>query len=91
MLQEFYTILNFNFNMIYNIHKISVLLKSYLNYPKNSICKLFLRSVIDSYFFEKLINFFHNIKWWKVQGLKKMKIGSNIIKSVKKKKKIRLK
>ena len=45
--------LNFNFAMVYIIHKILVLLKNHLKI-------IFLRSIIDFYFF-KTIFFFHNI------------------------------
>ena len=43
MLQEFYTLLNFNFVMIYIIQKISVLLKNHLNHLKSSIFKCFFK------------------------------------------------
>ena len=43
MLQEFYALLNFNFVMIYRIHKILVLLKNHLNYLKDSIFKCFFK------------------------------------------------
>ena len=46
MLQEFHTLLNFSFIMIYIIHKISVLLKNYVNYHKDSIFN------IDFYLFK---------------------------------------
>ena len=45
------SLLNFNFVMIYIIHKMLVMLKNYLNYLKDSIFQLFLRSVIDIYVF----------------------------------------
>ena len=54
MPQEFYALLNFNFILIYIIHKILGFLKNQLNYLKYSIFKYFLRSVID---FKKFIFF----------------------------------
>ena len=39
------SLLNFNFVMIYIIHKMLVLLKNHLNYLKDSIFECFLRSV----------------------------------------------
>ena len=45
------SLLNSNFVMIYIIHKMLVMLKNYLNYLKDSIFQLFLRSVIDIYVF----------------------------------------
>ena len=42
-------ILNFNFLMIYTIHKMLVMLKDCLNYLKNSIFECFLRGRIDFY------------------------------------------
>ena len=53
-------LLNFNFIIIYIIHKILLLLKNHLNYLKDSIFDCFLRSIIDLHFFIK-ITFFHNI------------------------------
>ena len=41
------SLLNFNFVMIYIIHKIFVLLKNNLNYFKDSIFEVFLRRIID--------------------------------------------
>ena len=43
-------LLNFNFAMIYIIHKMLVLLKNYLNYLKENA---FLKSIIDFYFLKK--------------------------------------
>ena len=43
MPQESYTLLNFNFTMIYIIHKILVLLKNQLDHLQNSIFKCFLQ------------------------------------------------
>ena len=45
------SLLNFNFVMIYIIHKMLVLLKSHLNYLKDSIFECFIRSIIAFYFF----------------------------------------
>ena len=52
------SVLNFNFIMIYKIHKMLILLENHRNYLKDSIFECILRSMID--FFEK-INFFHDI------------------------------
>ena len=57
MLQVFFTLLNFNFIMIFIIHKISVLLKNHLNYLKDSILKRLLRTIIEFYFLKKIILF----------------------------------
>ena len=38
---------NFNFVVIYTIHKILVLIKNNLNYLKDSIFECFLRSITD--------------------------------------------
>ena len=52
-------ILDFNFAMIYIIHKILVLIKNHLNYVVSNIFKLFFKKYNRlSLFF--LINFFHN-------------------------------
>ena len=48
--------LNFNFIMIYIIHKMLILLKKNLNYPKNSIFECFLKEYKRLLVFEK--NFF---------------------------------
>ena len=42
------SLLNFNFVMVYTIHKISVLLKNHLTYLKDNILKWFLRNIIDN-------------------------------------------
>ena len=54
------SLLNFNFAMIYIIHKILVLLKNHLNYFRDSIFECFLRN--DFYFFLIIFFsiFFHN-------------------------------
>ena len=44
------SLLNFNFAMIYLIHKILVLLQNHLNYLKDNISKCFLRIIINFYF-----------------------------------------
>ena len=54
------SLLNFAFVMIYIIHQILVLIKNHLNYLKDNIFELFLRSIIDFYFFLQNF-FFHNI------------------------------
>ena len=40
------SLLNFNFVMIYIIHKMLLLLKNHVNYLRNSIFECFLRRVI---------------------------------------------
>ena len=45
------TVLNFNFAMIYIVHKMLVLLKIHLNYLKDRIFECFLRGIIDFYYF----------------------------------------
>ena len=45
------SLLNFNFVMIYVIHKILVLLKNHLNYFKSSIYECFSKTLIDFYLF----------------------------------------
>ena len=54
------SVLNFNFILIYIIHKILVLLKNHLNYCKDNIFKCFLKKYKRLLFFEE-INVFHNI------------------------------
>ena len=44
------SLLNFNFVMLYIIHKMLVLLKSHLNYLKIVFSNAFLRSITDFYF-----------------------------------------
>ena len=52
------SLLNFNFVMIYVIHKILVLLKNHLNYFKSSIYECFSKTIIDFYlFYRKAISF----------------------------------
>ena len=51
------SLLNFNFVMIYIIHKMLVLIKNNLNYLKDSIFKCFSRSITDLIFLRKLIFF----------------------------------
>ena len=55
------SLLNFNFVMIYIIHKMLVLLRSHLNYLKDNIFECFLKSIIHIYFFSIDTIFFHNI------------------------------
>ena len=58
MPQEFYTLLNFIFIMIYKIHKIFILLKNHLNYCKDRILKrLFEKCKKTFIFYIKLIFF----------------------------------
>ena len=52
------SLLNFNFGMIYIIHKILVSLKNHLNYFKVTFLNAFLKSIIDSHFSFKEIIFF---------------------------------
>ena len=52
--------LNFNFAMIYIIHKILVLIKNRLNYPKDNIFDFFLKKYNRLLFFKKIF-FFRNI------------------------------
>ena len=52
------SLLNFNFVMIYIIHKILVLLKNHLNYFKSSIYECFSKTIIDFHlFYRKAISF----------------------------------
>ena len=53
-------LLNFNFVMIYIIHKILVLLKNHLNYLKDNIFECFFKKYKRLLFFLKQF-FFHNI------------------------------
>ena len=46
-------LLNFNFAMIYIIHKMLVLFKNYLNYLKENIFKCFFKKYNRLLFFEK--------------------------------------
>ena len=54
------SLLNFNFAMIYIIHKILILIKNHLNYLKDNIFEFFFKKYNRLLFFLK-INFFHNI------------------------------
>ena len=54
-------LLNFCFAMIYIIHKMLVLLKSYLNYLKQNIFKCFFKKYNRILFFEKKIFFSQHI------------------------------
>ena len=54
------SLLNFSFVMIYIIHEILVLIKSYLNYFKYNTFECFLKNYNRLLLFFK-INFFHNI------------------------------
>ena len=51
-------LLNFNFVMIYIIHKILALLKSHLIILNIVFSNAFLKIIIDFYFFQKKIIFF---------------------------------
>ena len=59
------SLLNFNFFVIHIIHKILVLIKNYLNYLKIIFSNMFLRSIIDFYFFKKSFFFilYNNAKF----------------------------
>ena len=52
------SVLNFDFFMIYIIHKMLVLFKNHLNYLKIVFSNALLRSIIDFYFFLKKTIFF---------------------------------
>ena len=52
------SLLKFNFVMTDIIHKMLVLLKNNLNYPKDSSFECFLRSIIDFYSFLEKKYFF---------------------------------
>ena len=52
------SLLNFNFGMIYIIHKMLVSLKNHLDYFKVTFLNAFLKSIIDSHFSFKKIIFF---------------------------------
>ena len=54
------SLLNFNFAMIYIIHKILILIKNHLNYLKDNIFEFFFKKYNRLLFFLK-INFFHKI------------------------------
>ena len=53
--------LNFDFVMVYVIHKILVLLKNRLSYLKDNIFECILRSKTDFFFFKKKNSLFCNI------------------------------
>ena len=55
------SLLNFNFAMVYIIHKILVLLKNNLNYLRNNILQCFFKKYNRLLFFLKKVLFFHNI------------------------------
>ena len=52
------SLLNFSFVMIYIIHKILVLLKNHLNYPKDNMFEFFFKEYSRFPFFLNI--FFHN-------------------------------
>ena len=54
------SLLNFNFVMIYIIHKMLVLIKNNLNYLKDIIFEYFLRSIIDLIFFKSFLFIIYN-------------------------------
>ena len=54
------SLLNFNFAMIYIIHRILVWFKNHLNYLKDNIFEFFFKKYNRLLFFKKII-FFHNI------------------------------
>ena len=51
------SLLNFNFAMIYIIHKILVLIKNHVNYLKNNICEFFFKKHNRILYFKKHIFF----------------------------------
>ena len=51
------SLLNFNFAMIYIIHKMLVLIKNHMNCLKDNIFKFFFKKYIDIYFSKKLFFF----------------------------------
>ena len=53
--------LSFNFILIYIIHKMLVLLKKYLNYLNDSICKYFFEEYNIHFCYPKIYHFFYNI------------------------------
>ena len=53
------SLLNFNFVMIYIIHKMLVLFKKNLNYLKDKLFECFFKELNSILFFKKKINFFH--------------------------------
>ena len=53
-------LLNFNFAMIYIIHKLLVLIKNHMNYFKDNIFICFFKKYNRLLFFKK-INFFHDV------------------------------
>ena len=55
MLKMFYTLLNFNFVMIYIIHNVLVLHKNHLNYVKHNALKCFLKE------YNRLLHFLNKI------------------------------
>ena len=63
------SLLNFNFVMIYIVHKILVLIENYLNYLKDNIFECCFKKYIRLLFLLKEVFFFTT--WWKIQGLKK--------------------
>ena len=52
------SLLNFNFAMVYIIHKILVLLKNNLNYLRNNILQCFFKKYNRLLFFLKKVLFF---------------------------------
>ena len=55
------SLLNFDFVMIYIIHKMSVLLNNFLNFLKDSIFECFFKEYKRLFLKKKKNNFFHNI------------------------------
>ena len=51
------SVLNFNFVMVYIIHKSLVLLKNYLNYLKDNFFRCFFKKYNRHLFFQKLFFF----------------------------------
>ena len=63
------SLLNFNFVIIYIVHKILVLIENYLNYLKDNIFECCFKKYIRLLFLLKEVFFFTTC--WKIQGLKK--------------------
>ena len=65
------SLLNFNFVMIYIIHKMLVLLKNYLNNLKDSILEFFFKEYF--YFLKKLLFFSQHIIMEDIRNLFRLK------------------
>ena len=63
------SLLNFDFAMIYIIHKIFLLIKNHMNYFKDDVFNAFLRSIIDFYFSKKFKNMMELMEYSKYDGI----------------------